>query len=184
MAAKESKVSVPVTLELRQSTYDALTQNIEGGQYVTTATLANRAAKFFEELASGGMVLTSDQVQRIETAIKKQIRNGNDVVNAATQQVGIEDGVFAVKIKVDPANWEPLAINAKERGCSVDELMSEVIQFAFSENWFCNVVPASGPLWMDSKDIAYMRKLTGKESPTGTEIAAAVRGALKEEKAA
>lgn len=181
---KEQKVSVPVTLELRQITYDALTKNIEGGQYVTTSTIANKANKLFEELASGGMVLTSDQVNRIEKTINKVIMNGNDVVNAATKKVGVENNMFVVEVLIDPAFIETVTIRAAEVGVTPAKLLSDCVNYSIGENWIYNLQPEAGPKWFDSKGMSVMKRLTGKDDPTGTEMAEAVAVMLKEEKAA
>ena len=135
MAVKQ-RVLLPISLSLRQETLDRLTASVT--DISAADALSARASAYLENLADGGMALTPDQVTQIEASYQKPIRNGNDVVAAVQKSSGFENGVVFPN-RIDPSFLPPLEERALEVGRSVNDLLSDMVEFGLENNWLYGI---------------------------------------------
>lgn len=171
--ASNNSVNVPITVNLTQPVFQIMQ---EANKDIPLATaLSNKATVFFDNLANGGMMLTPDQIKKIEQVYKKPIDRGADVVAAVQAGSSIEDDSRVRKWKLDPVYDEPLEEAARNAGRSVDELLSDMMNMAIENNWIFGFVPQNGPVFLTEADLRYWQQATGKQKPTGADMTEAVK---------
>ncbi len=164
---------IPITLTLTQRTYDVLAATVK--DQPVERTLAGRAEVLLENIATGGMVLSPDQVRNIENVTGKEINRGADIVAAVQAANDMEENSFVHKVTVDPIWKEPLEQKAVETGRTVDQLLTDAVAIGFENNWIYGMVPDNPPIFFTNADLAYWQRETGKPRPSGADVTAAAK---------
>lgn len=171
--ATNKSVDIPLQVNLTQSAYDILAAGIK--DQPVAVGLAQKATVIFDNLANGGVLLTPDQVRKIEQASRKEINRGADVVAAVQGGNNIEEDAKVRKWRLDPVYDDPLEEMARTTGRSVDDLLSDMMNMAIENNWIFGFIPSNGPVFLTDSDLRYWQQVTGKQNPMGADITAAMK---------
>ena len=174
-------VHIPITLILREETANQFKDTIK--DVPLSDWLATRARLWFENFANGGVMLTPDQVRKIEDTIGKQVENGNDVVSAVGASRNIADGANTFVLSLDPTWVQPLIDRATEMGRTPEELINDMFSIGMENNWAYSIDAAyQPPIYFPHRKI--LKTLTGKDRPTGAEVEASIETIVSEFKKA
>ena len=174
-------VHIPITLILREETANQFKDTIK--DVPLSDWLATRARLWFENFANGGVMLTPDQVRKIEDTIGKQVENGNDVVSAVGASRNIADGANTFVLSLDPTWVQPLIDRATEMGRTPGELINDMFSIGMENNWAYSIDAVyQPPIYFPHREI--LKTLTGKDRPTGAEVEASIKTIVSEFKKA
>jgi|SRR6185312_7806056 len=155
-------ISVPLTVYLRKETVAKYEEAAKGAPLAEY--LSNRTKLTLENIADGGMVLSLDQVEAIEKATGKPVRNGKDVVAAAQRGVDIDEGQNVIKWKIDPAFMDAIKIRAQECGRPVNDLFTDMCDIALENQWIFGVDPVGFRRTFTPAQIERISDLIGKDT--------------------
>ena len=177
----DQRVNIPITVSLREPTVKAFQeQNID---IPLSDWMAVRARQWFENFRDGGLMLSPDQVSKIQEVAEKPIANGNDVVAAVGKTRGVADGQRTFLLTIDPAFVGPYQERAKEMGRTVEELISDMWAMALDGSWAMSLEASYLPP-VFFPNFRLIQTLTGKSRPTGAEIEKAISELVQVAKAA
>ena len=171
-----SQAHVPITVSLKQETLAAIQSQVT--DQPVADWMSGKARVFFENFVNGGILLTSEQVIKIEELAGKPVGNGKDVITAIGKSHGMVDGARTFLLSLDPTWVEPLKIRAAEMGRTPTDLINDMFSFALDGNWAmtleANYLP---PVYFPHYKA--IQQLTGKDRPTGADIEAAIAELVK-----
>lgn len=179
----QAKLNVPLSIALRQETYDKLVGRVR--DVSPAEILSARAAEFLEFLADGGVMLKPDDVTKIDQAIGKPIKNAKDIVGAVLRGAGITDGGESVfQFSLDPVYAEAFSERAREVDKTPGELMGEVVDQALELDWMMGINPTEGRrlTFMPAQQNFFAREL-GKKDFTIDDIVRFMKESRKAEAA-
>jgi hypothetical protein len=129
----QPSIHIPLTLVLREETAKQFQDSLKDVPF--TDWLATRARLWFENYANGGVMLSPDQVKKIEETVEKPVSNGSDVVNAVGASRNIQDGSHTFLLTLDPTWVQPLKDRAAEMGRTPEELIDDMFSIGMENNW-------------------------------------------------
>lgn len=163
----QPSIHIPLTLVLREETAKQFQDSLKDVPF--TDWLATRARLWFENYANGGVMLSPDQVKKIEETVEKPVSNGSDVVNAVGASRNIQDGSHTFLLTLDPTWVQPLKDRAAEMGRTPEELIDDMFSIGMENNWAYSLDPTyQPPVYFPHPEI--LKGLTGKDRPTGAEV--------------
>lgn len=178
----QQSVSVPLSVQLRQSTLDAFQSQVQ--DVPLSEWMSTRARQWFENFVNGGVMLTPDHVAKIEEQGGKPIANGADVVAAVGRGNSMAaDGSRTFLLSLDPAFVAPLQVRADEMGRTPEDLINDMFSMALDNGWAMSLDAAYQPP-VFFPHFRLIQTLTGLEKPTGAEIEKAISELVQVAKAA
>ena len=163
--------TIPLSVSLRQSTVDALSASVQ--DISLSEWLSTRCRQWIENFRDGGLMLSPDQVSKIQEVAAKPIANGNDVVSAIGKTRGNADGQRTFLLSLDPTFVGPLQVRADEMGRTPEDLINDMFSMALDNNWAMSLDAAyQPPVFFPHFKI--VQTLTGLDRPTGAEIEKAI----------
>jgi hypothetical protein len=167
------QVIVPTNISLRSETLEALTANVR--DVSPSEVISNRATQCLETIASGGVLLTPDQVAEIEKAGKTTVNRGQDIVSAVQKGHGISEGAAVFPIKLDPEFLGPLQLRADECGRTMQDLMNDMVDIGLENNWVYGLSFDGQRRTFSPSHEKFFTEITGIDNFTVADIEAAIR---------
>jgi hypothetical protein len=166
---EETTIMVQVTL-----THQQISALVKKGEN-TAPKLGGVATWLLSDLAKGGLMLEPGVAKQISKYLKNVNWNGADLLPIVERGVGMQGDNFIATWKIDPT-YEPMFRElAENQGRTVNELVQELMDWAAGQGWFYQWEPEPKALRFTPEDYKMLAEATGKEDPTGTDIASFVR---------
>jgi hypothetical protein len=93
-------------------------------------------ASLAQQAAGGGLMITPEEMQRINDATGLDPSCGEDLIPLLSAGAGMEEGHHVVKAKVDPYYWQRLEDRAAMRETAVETVIQEMFDHCLEENWY------------------------------------------------
>ena len=137
------------------------------------------ALRLLEDQATGGLMLSIDELRRITEATGVNPACGEDLVAVLSEATGIEEGKHVIKILIDPVWWEYYSEPAKIQGRKVEDVLAEIFELILDNDPYQYMVSGQPQLVrMTEKDYDDLQELLGVKFTTGTELAKLIQKTL------
>jgi hypothetical protein len=154
-------------IQVSQETYNFLEKNAKGN---LSEALVKWGGYFFDRQARGGMMLEPEDAQYLAGLRDgKPFRSSREIVKAVESGLNREEGQYTQTIPVDPALFEPLKEQAQVMGCSVQDILTNLINQAMTNGWAYNFSPER-QLNFTERDYDVMAKFMGKPFFFGADL--------------
>lgn len=164
---------VPIRLSDTKVAYLAK-MNPNGDQPVDESAAAV-ICKMAEELANGGMILTSSEIQRIIQATGLDPSCGEDLLPFLSAATGFEDGMHVVKCLIDPVWWPGIVQVAEYRGWSPEQVIHETLDWCLDNQHYEHLPEIPRHVLMSEKDVKELEEVLGGKFTSGCDLAAQIK---------
>lgn len=131
---------------------------------------------FLKEIANGGILLGSKDIETMERSAGADVSCAKDVVNIVLSAKGKEDGQLTVRVQIDPA-WQ-LAVeeNAESQGWTVEEMLTNLVNWCLGNGMGYALTPSQGAcIPLDENDYKSLSEFCGKKDFTSKDLLASIR---------
>lgn len=165
------QASIPLTVTLRQETVAAFQAQYK--DIPIAEWMATKCRLWLENFKDGGLMLSPDQVMKIEQDSGKPVNSGAEVVSAIGKTNDVADGQRTFLLTLDPTYVQPLIDRATEIGRTPTELVNDSWSWILDNNWLMSLdATYQPPVFFPNYKL--IQTLTGKDRPTGAEIEKAI----------
>ena len=172
--AREEKLNLSLGfVQMAKSAFDNIKAQHPGRDDINPI-LATAASYYLNQWATGAMLLTGQQISQMEQAAGP-LDTPEAIVKAVEKAANRDEGAYVVRVAMDPVYYEQLRQVAEWRGCSPEAVLEDCTNSVCGNGWYAEWEPAF-QLRLSEKDLAEVRRLTGKEVPTYADLKRALRG--------
>lgn len=170
-----AKIQIPITLELNERSIALISSNVEGD-----AAPANKVEAFVTEvlaaIVKGAMIMPADAVDKLRD-IDPDLDNPEAIIEAVEKITGQSQGEYVITWPVDPALTEPLKQRAEMNGCTVQQLIKNMMDEAVAQGWFYDLAAKLRVVFLSEEETEEVATLLGTSDFTSQDILAALREA-------
>lgn len=172
-----SRMKVPITVELSESTLAAI-GNIVEGEAPLAHKLEAYAIELIHQMASGAMILDSDALDRIRDA-NPEIEGPDDIVAACEAVGGVDSGEYVIRFPRDPALTANLVERADTNGITVQQLIRDVVSECLSRGYFFDIGQNSKIVFFSYPEAAAVNEILSTEDFCSTDVISGLEKAIE-----
>jgi len=121
------------------------------------------------------MLLTSDEVKRIQQATGLDPTCGEDLLPYLSASTGFEDGMHVVKALVDPVWWPGILQVAEYRGWPPEQLIQETLDWCLDNQHYEYLPEIPRHVLMSEKDVKELEEALGGKFTSGSDLAGLIK---------
>lgn len=173
--AKNSKNKIVLELELSEQDYVTLKENSPEGDISNFVKTCSEA--YLHEYSQGGLMLSADEVNRINKHAEKAVSNSSDIVNLAEKAGKTKSGSKTFTVTLDPALVDSFKAQAAFQGITVDEFIQQCWSFIHANGWLYQMNPDVTWIPLSDQDVKYIKTKVTADVVTSKEVLEVVRKA-------
>ena len=178
MAKKADKVLIALEMSLTQEQAESLSGMLADSDESDSAKIRRVVEESMAEIAKGGMIITADELSKIQQATNIDPTCGEDLLPFLEAGAAMEAGHNVVRVRFDPTVYEGYRQHAEIQGREVEDLFQEVIDKAIDEEWMYSMEPRPHRILMTPEDHNSLEEVLGEKFEDGTKLAGMIRRVL------
>jgi hypothetical protein len=126
--AKESKLTIPMNLDISRESYAKLAaaRNTTGNETMTAFALGAMCGQLIESYANGGLMIRAENVKHLEDATATSIATETALVAAVQKKNSREMGKNTVPVNFDDAVFPAIEEHARTVGMTTQEVLDDM----------------------------------------------------------
>jgi hypothetical protein len=180
-SAEPGSTIINVDLQLQEEAIVRIAASVEGDDS-PPRKVGRVAMGLLEALASGGVMLTPLQVQRVQDAAGKEL-DAEDISCLAEVGSGRKDGQCSFTLNIEPAYLDLLRPVADFQGVTIEQVLQNAMDQAWDNGWLYADTPTIqlDRIVLTQKDRKRMETLINRKFTSGSDLVAGLAEALGED---
>ncbi len=172
---EEKQVTYAIEVSVSTGHLDKMMKSSYGGKHESIAAMLSSAATvLIRDLASGGMMLDPDSVARIDK-VAGQHSNGPELARAVENAFAQDAGRMVVKWYIDPTYYGSLEENARIRGCTVQEMVQDGMNWVMEQGWLWDLDSNLESIRFTKEGMRELKTLLDRTNISSADILEALR---------
>lgn len=173
--AKNNKNKIVLELELNEQDFVTLKENAPEGDI--SAFVKDCSEQYLHEYSQGGLMLSADEVVRINKHAEKPVQNSADLVNLAEKAGKTKGGGKTFTVTLDPALVDSFKSQALFQGITVDDFIQQCWSHIIANGWLYQMSPDVTWIPFSEQDIKFIKTKTTTDVVTSKEVLEVARKA-------
>ena len=152
-------VKVPLELNINDKDYAVMQTAAESRSMTVLEFIQKSLENYVRTRASGGLMMTVDDLNRIRKSTGLEIKVSADVVTAAEKGANAPKGQHCYVFELDPTLLPSITATAEMTGETIDSFMQSMWSFVLANGWLHDVNPDGQWIPFSSSQARKLREL-------------------------